>query len=159
MTDKAGRRVIAFTFTVFGEGQAKGSSKGFVLQKPGARPRAIITSTNRNLKAWEALVRSRANEARTAAGRQQPLAGPVALAIDFYFARPKRLLTRRAGALYQPHVTAPDLSKLVRGLEDALSGVLFLDDKQVAAIAATKAYAPPGDGPSCRITVCEHYPA
>ena len=37
--------------------------------------------------------------------------------------------------------TAPDLSKLVRGFEDAVKGILWKDDSQVTAITASKAYA------------------
>lgn len=123
---------------------------------PKGWTRPVLTSTNRNLKGWEALVRSRANEARA---DQLPLDGPIALSIDFYFQRPKRLLTKSTAAVFQPHITAPDLSKLVRGLEDALSGILFLDDRQVAKIEATKAYAAPGEGSYCEVKVQAHYPA
>lgn len=142
-----------FEFIVFGEPQQKGSMRAFM---PKGWTRPVLTSTNRNLKAWEELVRARANEAR---GDREPMAGPVALSIDFYFQRPKRLLTKSTAGVWQPHISAPDLSKLVRGLEDALSGILFLDDRQVAKLDATKAYAAPGAGSSCRVTVREHYPA
>lgn len=145
--------MTTFEFIVFGDPQPKGSMRAFV---PKGWNRPVVTSTNRNLKAWEALVRSRANDARQGA---EPIAGPVKLEIDFLFQRPKRLLTKRTAAVFQPHVSAPDLTKLARGLEDALSGVLFLDDKQVCALVATKAYAPPGAGSFCRVRVAEYYPA
>jgi len=145
--------VTVFQFTVFGEPQQKGSMRAFV---PKGWNRPVVTTTNRNLKAWEALVRSRANQSRA---EHSPLGGPIALSINFYFQRPKRLLTKNTIAVFQPHITAPDLSKLVRGLEDALSGILFLDDKQVAKIEATKAYAASGEGSYCQVQVREHYPA
>ena len=37
-------------------------------------------------------------------------------------------------------VTSPDLDKLVRAVLDAMTGVLFADDRQVMAITAHKRY-------------------
>lgn len=143
--------MTAIEFTVHGAPQAKGSVRAFV---PKGWNRPILTSTNRNLKAWENLIRVAANDARQGA---PPFSGPVILDVHFEFDRPQRLLTRKAALLEQPHVAAPDLDKCVRAM-DALTGILFLDDKQIVKIVATKTYAAPGQGPSCRIKVSEYVP-
>ena len=53
------------------------------------------------------------------------------------------------------HTTAPDLDKLTRAVLDALTGVLYLDDKQVIELHARKQYALYPAGPGARITVTE----
>ena len=57
----------------------------------------------------------------------------------------------------RPYMTTrPDTSKLVRGAEDALNGVIWKDDAQVITIIATKAYC---DGPGgAVITITEVLP-
>lgn len=142
---------MTFEFTVFGEPQAKGSMKAFL---PKGWNRPIVTSTNRNLKAWEQLLRQRANEVRREHGAE-PIAGPVIIEARFYFARPKKLMTRRAALMNYPMVSTPDLDKLCRSL-DGLNGILFIDDKQVIKLNATKEYAKPGEGSSCYVRVEEY---
>ncbi len=73
----------------------------------------------------------------------------VSLDIEFWFPRPKSVKPSK-----RPHLTTkPDLSKLVRGAEDALTGVLFRDDSQVVTLVASKRYV---DGPAgARITVAD----
>ena len=134
------------TFQAYGNPQPKGSARAFV---PKGWSRPIVTSANPRLKEWEALVRAAAQ--LHADG--QFFDGPVSLAFAFYFQRPKSLAKR-----VSHHVKKPDLSKLVRSTEDALTGVLFRDDSQVSEVRATKHYAPEGK-PSCVIvTVSEAAP-
>ncbi len=64
----------------------------------------------------------------------------------FLFPRPrcdygtgKNSGTLKAGAPQQ-YIKNPDLDKLVRGVLDGLSGVLFADDRQVIRILGTKQY-------------------
>jgi Holliday junction resolvase RusA-like endonuclease len=75
------------------------------------------------------------------------LEGPLGLAVVFNITRPKGHFGtgRNAGALkdsapYWPTVK-PDATKLLRGLEDALTGVVWRDDAQVVEQAVTKRYA------------------
>lgn len=125
------------SFQVYGLPKPKGSARGFVVQKAGQKPRAIITSDNKGLKAWETSVR----EAAQQVAGQEFFTDAVRLQIEFWFPRPKSVSAKK-----RPHlITKPDLSKLIRGAEDALSGVIFRDDSQVVAIIATKAYV---EGPA-----------
>ena len=76
-----------------------------------------------------------------------PLLGPVRLIVQVYLARPKAHYGtgRNAGRLKasapQWHSQTPDLSKLVRGIEDGLSKVVYADDRQIAAIEASKKWS------------------
>ncbi len=62
---------------------------------------------------------------------------PVALQVCFYFARPEGHYGTGAnagqlrGAAPQFMVQKPDVSKTIRCLEDALTGVVYADDKQI----------------------------
>lgn len=92
----------------------------------------IVTADNSHkLKAWEKAIRQGA--ALVARGRT-PHAGPVYLSLVFTFQAPKSDPDRSA------HIVRPDLSKLIRGVEDALSGLIFVDDSQIVATLARKDY-------------------
>lgn len=132
-------------FYVYGIPKPKGSARAFVLQKSGEKPRAIVTSANKGLKSWETSVR----EAVQKVAGEVFFDDAVSLCIHFYFTRPKSVSAKK-----RPNMTTkPDLSKLVRGTEDALTGIVFKDDSQVVQIDTTKKYV---DGPSgARVIVTE----
>lgn len=127
-------------FTVVGVAQQMGSKRAFVLN--GA---PVITDTNRNLKAWQQLVRQGASEAMR---ERRQLAGAVRLTVAMFLPRPRSLPKKVAA-----HVKAPDLDKLVRGTADALSKIVFHDDSQVVDLVAMKRYAPDGLAPRVKIRV------
>lgn len=65
---------------------------------------------------------------------------PVHIDFTFYFQIPKSK-ARKTAAL-SPHAVKPDLSKLIRAVEDALvSAQILKDDALVCAITAKKVYA------------------
>ena len=54
---------------------------------------------------------------------------------------PKSLSKKKQHELLnQPHHKKPDLSNLIKFVEDALIGILFVDDRQITTIHATKIY-------------------
>jgi crossover junction endodeoxyribonuclease RusA len=134
-------------FTVYGVAQQMGSKRAFT---PKGWSRPVITDSNRNLKSWQQLV----SEAASHAIQQQPaserglLTGGVRLTVAFYLPRPKSLPRRMTA-----HVKAPDLDKFVRGLQDALTNVVFRDDSQVVDLVAMKRYAALGEPPHVDICV------
>lgn len=83
------------------------------------------------------------------AGREA-LAGAIHLDAVFTFPRPKAHYRtgRHAGELRPSaplvHSSRPDLDKLLRAVGDALTGIVWRDDSQVASIVASKVYGPPG---------------
>jgi Holliday junction resolvase RusA-like endonuclease len=62
--------------------------------------------------------------------------GPVALDLVFFLPRPKSAPKR-----WIAHTKRPDLSHLTRAVEDALTGVMYLDDSQVVCEYVAKVYA------------------
>ena len=138
---------MTLEFRVIGVAQSMGSKRAFV---PRGWTRPVITDSNRNLKSWQVLVAEAASQAiqRLPAAERELLADGVRLTVAFYLPRPKTLPKRVTA-----HTKAPDCSKFVRGLEDALTAVAYRDDAQICDLIATKRYAPPGAIPYVDIRV------
>ncbi len=133
-------------FWVAGVPQPQGSTKSF---KIGTK--IITTSANKQLRPWRHAVSSDAQTAHQATGDGQAMRGAVALYLEFYFARPKGHYGVHGLLPSAPkfHITKPDVSKLIRAIEDSLvdAGVLR-DDNQVVLEVASKSFSdevrPPG---------------
>lgn len=69
----------------------------------------------------------------------QPLfLGPLHLIIVFYVKIPQAQAKKNISG--KPHVSKPDLSNLIKYVEDVATGILYPDDKQVCKITARKEY-------------------
>ena len=97
------------------------------------------------VKPWRAAVKAAA--VRAAAGQDWNLLDePCCLEVVFFMARPAR------PKFNSPGVT-PDLSKLVRSTEDALTGVIWQDDSRVVFTTSAKEYARGDEVPGALIRV------
>lgn len=116
-------------FAVEGVPVPQGSKR---IGRHGGRP-VILDDNDVELRAWR---RSVASAFRIAAGDEWAMLDcPVAVAVTFYFDRPKARKTEIAKA------TAPDIDKLARAVLDALAdGDAYVNDGRVVALAATKQY-------------------
>lgn len=132
------------TFSVRGIPQSQGSKRAFI---PRGSKRAVVVENNAKLRPWRADVVAAASAAYSA----QPVAGPVALRCVFYFERPKSHTRKQQAAPWKD--TKPDLSKLVRGVEDALKGLIWGDDAQVVQAVSEKRYAEGEHLPGVEVTV------
>lgn len=135
---------MMLAFTVHGVAQPKGSARAFV-----AGGRAVVTSANRNVKAWQQLVALGASDA-IRVGRRGLTDGPVRVIVTFHLPRPKKY-ARRGGAI--AHTTKPDVDKLARCVLDALTAIVFRDDAQVVELVARKEYAAVDAPASCDVCV------
>lgn len=128
-------------FTVLGRGQQRGSKQASLIPKRGGgfvtkngRPIVACRDMNPKSKDWMQEVKAVAFEAMQS---QSLILGPVELSATFYFLRPKSHFGtgRNAGEIKASapveHAQSPDLAKLLRSLEDALTGVVWRDDRQV----------------------------
>lgn len=93
------------------------------------------------LKDWRASIASAAQLWIEQNGMPTPLNGPLALEVIFELPRPKSAPKR---VLYPS--TKPDLSKLIRAVEDALTGIAYVDDARIVKLLVGKVFA---SGPPC----------
>lgn len=120
-------------FYVAGTPKPQGSIRAFV--RGG---RAVLTSTTKGLHEWRDTIRKEADHALANGGKV--LSGPVAVRLTFYLQPPKSHKPSGEG-VDDPVSKRPDIDKLSRAALDALTGVAYHDDSQVAELAANKLYA------------------
>ncbi len=131
---------LQIEFTAFVTPQPQGSMKAFVPKVGKWAGRAVLTSTNKNLKSFRQEVAKSALAKRSAMGFYEVMFGkhvPVTVALKFFFDKPESAKKR----VYP--VVAPDIDKLVRSVSDSLTGVVFHDDAQIIEIKAEKFYGLP----------------
>jgi crossover junction endodeoxyribonuclease RusA len=111
--------------------------------------RGIMVESNPRLKDWRASV---ALAGRIAMTDDAPVKEPVHIVLEFVFSRPNSHFTKKGLRPDAPAVftNAPDLDKLVRAIGDALTGIVWNDDRQIWQVVAKKLY---GDKPGCLIRV------
>ena len=125
---------MEITFDVIGRPAPQGSKKSIGNNR--------FIESSKFLPAWRNTVKQAAEDAVTIEGWAK-VSGPVELEVMFYLDRPSSVSTVKRP---QPTVP-PDLDKLIRGVGDALTGVVYDDDSQVIRCLAWKVYAdtrPPG---------------
>jgi Holliday junction resolvase RusA-like endonuclease len=126
------------SFIVLVKPQQQGSMSAFT---PKGWERPIITDSNKNLKPYRKEVGKSALSKRQELGFYEILFGkhvPVHAEFKFFFTKPQSVSGKR-----KDHVVKPDLSKLVRSTEDALTGIIYADDAQITSIKAEKFYGFP----------------
>ena len=145
---------MTIAFTVYGHPQTAGSKRAFVLRRrdgslvtrPGGSPMVNVTDDNARSKDWKATVAWAGQAARGASAGL--LDGPLEVAFTFYRPRPKGHLNVRGelskSGRENPHpATKPDVLKLARAAEDALSGVVWRDDAQIVTETLRKRWGEP----------------
>jgi Holliday junction resolvase RusA-like endonuclease len=139
-------------FSVRGLPVSQGQMTAFV---PKGWNRAVVADKNRKpLEAWRSAIASAATTAMEA--RQAgPTLWPCSVEVVFTFPRLKVHLNSQG----KPKTSAPrwkstkpDIDKTARAVLDALSGVVYLDDSQVARLVVVKRY---GEVPGVDVVV--HY--
>lgn len=128
------------SFTVHGEARPAGSKRAFAHPATG---KIIVTdSSGKPGKDWRRAVADAAADAAPA----EVLTGPVAVTMSFYRRRPKshhrtgknaHLLRETAPAF---PTTRPDVLKLARACEDAMTGIVYADDAQIVRQFLHKRY-------------------
>jgi crossover junction endodeoxyribonuclease RusA len=119
--------------TIYGVPVAKGSMKAFM--RPGMRF-PIVTHDSLQTKPWQQQVSIMAKIGMSE-GNAEIIRRPNAVRVqaEFYFARPQR--TKKT---VNHKTTKPDVEKLARNLLDALTGICYEDDAQVAECSVSKAF-------------------
>lgn len=130
-----------------------------VLGVPIGQPR--VTHARRDGKRWAYVKRDHPIHAfREAVGlsariawRGGPLAGPLRLEATLVFPRPRNLVWKRKRMPRIPHQAKPDTDNVLKGIKDALKGILWRDDAQVSAESGEKWIAAGNEEPHVVILV------
>lgn len=132
------------SFTVYGVAQPAGSKRAFQNRHTH---RIVVVDDAKKSRPWKTDVAQAAGVAMV--GRGELLDGPLLLELTFWMPRPKGHFGtgRNAGSVKgsAPRfpIVKPDVTKLVRAVEDALTAVVWRDDAQVVTQTAQKAYGEP----------------
>lgn len=136
-------------FAVLGEPSPEGSTKAFYIPKLN---RTVITHQNqKSLEAWRNRVATEAQ--RMIEDLPWVADGDSAYTVDveFVLSRPASISAHRR---LHP-IVKPDIDKLIRAINDALTGILFCDDCQVVSMSVVKDYND-GQRPGAYITVSRY---
>lgn len=128
-------------FTVYGHAAPAGSKR--VLPAGGRRGgRPIVVDDSRRSRPWKQEV---AAEAAGAMEGGELMTGPLGLELAFYLRRPAGHFGARGVRPSAPAwpIVRPDLLKLARAIEDALSGIVYRDDAQIVHELIVKRYGDP----------------
>ncbi len=100
----------------------------------------VMIDAGKNNKPWRDTVAWHARDQY----RGDPLTGPLSVVVAFRV--PMLKSHRRKDGSIKPNIgepdRRPDLTKLWRAVEDALTGILWIDDAQIVQQTIGKAYAP-----------------
>jgi Holliday junction resolvase RusA-like endonuclease len=140
--------MITIRFFAPGTPETAGSKRAFVIPIAGRAGtsakdyRAVITDDNPKGEKWKKIVAAAAKAVHPG----PPLTGPLQIDVTFHLTRPQGHFGtgRNAGILKasapEHHITRPDATKLLRCLEDALTGVAYQDDGQIIKQIVGKIY-------------------
>lgn len=90
---------------------------------------------------------------RAAMGAAEPLQGPISLEIAATFTCPRSHWRKTAPLPRRWHVGRPDADNVAKAVKDAGSGVLWIDDSQVARLVVIKAIGAQGEAPGLWLKV------
>lgn len=117
---------------------------------PVPQPRARITVRGRHghaytpsdhkIHAYRAAIAAAAVEA----GATPTDTAPITLIVDLVFARPKSHFRKSGLREDAPKLPRADCSNVLKGIEDSLNGVAWVDDTQVGRVVVEKSWGTEG---------------
>lgn len=123
-------------FTIHGKAATAGSKRVFPIKRKNGSVGVSVAPDNPRAKQWMGAVADRAGEAM---GNRPLITGPVKLTCRFTLTRPKghygtgRNADKLKDSAPRYHIQKPDLTKLIRAVEDSLTGIVWRDDTQVVS--------------------------
>lgn len=134
---------------VAGTPAAKGSKRFVGVAKNG---RGIMIESSKKVEPWRNDVRA-AVSSNGLPLRRFP--GAVSINCEFVLDRPKRLGEHKN----EPHMSKPDLDKMLRSTFDSLTSAgVWRDDAQVTEVTASKRYAELGEPTGCFLRITDPFP-
>lgn len=145
-------------FTMSGAAIPKDRVRHRIVQPKGKRP-FVQVYTPKETRDYEERI---AKRARRAWGEAEPSLRPIELQVTIHVEIPpgwpkwKREAATRGEIL---PTGVPDVDNVVKAISDAMNGIVYRDDGQVATIDAVKLYAPEGTDSYVEVAVRENYRA
>ena len=133
--------IAPIVFTVFGIAQSAGSKRGFARRRSDGSTFVSIVDDNPKSRDWKNAVTAAASQHYTG----DLLDCPIDLKLIFYRPRPLGHFGKRGVRASAPAypVSRPDVLKLARAVEDALTGVIYRDDSQIVTETLIKRFGEP----------------
>lgn len=129
-------------FTAYGEAKPGGSKTAFAFRRANGSVGANVVDSCKTTKSWQHVVATAAREVY----QGELLEGPLYVGMKFFKPRPKGHFNSKGevkpSAPRYP-TTRPDVLKLARAVEDALTGVVWRDDAQIVCETIIKLYGSP----------------
>jgi Holliday junction resolvase RusA-like endonuclease len=139
---------VFLEFFVPGIPRPAGSKRAFAIRRRNGHLGVAVSDMSGEAgKAWRSDLIGFATHAMI--GKEPLVFGPIALEVTFVLPRPKNHYGRKGLKESAPHwhIIRPDISKLLRAVEDALTGTVWKDDAQIVYQSVSKHYGPkPGAG-------------
>lgn len=144
------------SFTVFCVPVAQPRQRHRIVEAGGRAFAQNYTPEKHPVQAFKAAVQTAAKAAMDA---QLPctalLDGPLHLRLVLLFPRPKSMVWKTKPMPRWWHITRPDGDNCLKAVKDALNGLCWRDDAQVAGIEVTKLYAAGTETPGVEIQIRE----
>lgn len=154
------RGAAVLTFFVAGKAEPAGSKRAFPFKRQNGSLGVAVSDANPRSRDWKSLVADAAGTAIRAWVQDNPfelMQGPLELECEFRVPRPKSHFGKRGLLPRAAEFPAgrPDVLKLARGVEDALSLVVWRDDAQIVTELLKKRYCRAGETPGVQVTIRE----
>jgi Holliday junction resolvase RusA-like endonuclease len=134
-------------FEIPGEPVAQGRPRAF--RMPGGQIRAYDPAKSRS---WKAEARAVMALRLREWSRAELLTGPLDVTIRAIFTCPASQYRKREPLGRRPHAKRPDAENVAKSVLDAATGVVWVDDSQVARLSVEKIIGAQGEAP--RVEVC-----
>lgn len=122
--------ISTVSFVVAGVPIPQGSSRAFVV-----KGKAVITSSNRNLAQWRQRIATEAQKVAQESLFYEEDGNAYQVCAQFYFPR-----TKAMGKKEIAHTVRPDIDKLIRAVNDGITGILIPDDARIDQLTVKKTY-------------------
>ena len=128
-------------FTAFGEAKPAGSKRAFAFKRADGSLGATVTDACKATKSWQHVVATAALEAY----HGPLLDGPLSVSMMFYRPRPRGHFGKRGLKQSAPGwpTSRPDVLKLARAVEDALTKIVWTDDARIVVESLEKQWGEP----------------
>lgn len=142
--------MIDLSFRVYGLPRPGGSKKAFYIKKLG---RSVVVDSSKHIKTWKGEVK----DAALKVAPETPYDEPLRVSVTFLMPRPKaHFRTGKHEGELKPetpkyHTKMPDALKLMRGTEDALTGIIWKDDSRIYREIIEKVYTEDRPGAVIRV--------